>query len=774
MKTIRYILLIVLLSGFFTNSFGQQQETRSISATSGGSSISGKYTIYYGYGNNDNKIIKPFVICEGIDPLNNQDADFVYDQINTLDGNNHFLNDLYYRYYDVIVLDLKYNTVDIEKNADLFIDLIKTINAELITNNSKYRLNVLGVSMGGLIIRYALAKMEKQGLDHRVERYISFDSPHLGANIPLGIQQMLDTYLGPLIDVEEWNTVLNKLHMNDFTARLLAFSTGIFGCNLAEFNSNAVNRADFSAAFEMSAVFMHDNIWRQSFLNNLSDVGSFPKKCRSIAVSMGTNKTYQGFDGGASLLNISKNFTLVDYSLELPWDLGPMDFKWTPLGINNDAKAMPGDNLGRTFNTSITTQPLINSDIIQSSFTKHYFEHDNLVVPKNCNLDNVPGSNYSLLEAGLSDYISWLDKNVTIPIDISTKVCPLDAIPFVGDMCQTVGVHFDVTFNASDILGTPTSATDFAFCFVPTISALGINNADWFDDIKNIIPTYPYPNNKSVTPFDAIQFSKYNNYHAYMPNYYIKDDGTYDEDDDVYNFLKTELIPANLYIQNRTFDNSYSNVFEANTITIGNNVDPVANRSSIGNVSSNVGSDITFSVPQNGKITLNPGCSFTSNAHFVTNNTSYQSTTTTLKNYVDKLKNTKVHIDTNKVSNSATILKPISTEKVINKSIVITDGSQESGYISQNVEYQIAKTKIEIYPNPISKEGKVYLEIAKSTKVNIDILSIQGVVIKNIINSTYIPGVYVVNFDTEDLSKGIYFCNISYENTNNTIKLIVE
>ncbi len=40
--------------------------------------------------------------------------------------------------------------------------------------------------MGGVIARYALRKMEDAGMEHQVSLYISHDSPHLGANVPLG------------------------------------------------------------------------------------------------------------------------------------------------------------------------------------------------------------------------------------------------------------------------------------------------------------------------------------------------------------------------------------------------------------------------------------------------------------------------------------------------------------------------------------------------------------------------------------------------------------
>lgn len=45
-----------------------------------------------------------------------------------------------------------------------------------------------GFSMGGIVTRYALARMEQQRVDHRVGVYFSWDSPHRGAVIPIGLQ----------------------------------------------------------------------------------------------------------------------------------------------------------------------------------------------------------------------------------------------------------------------------------------------------------------------------------------------------------------------------------------------------------------------------------------------------------------------------------------------------------------------------------------------------------------------------------------------------------
>ena len=47
---------------------------------------------------------------------------------------------------------------------------------------------------GGLCSRYALAWMEQQQILHSVRTWISFDSPHGGADIPLGLQYWIDFF----------------------------------------------------------------------------------------------------------------------------------------------------------------------------------------------------------------------------------------------------------------------------------------------------------------------------------------------------------------------------------------------------------------------------------------------------------------------------------------------------------------------------------------------------------------------------------------------------
>lgn len=80
----------------------------------------------------------------------------------------------------------------IERNAFTLISLMRHIKS---IQQGTEEAVVIGPSMGGLISRYALAYMEKKyaetGLEkwnHNTRLWVSFDSPHQGANIPIAVQ----------------------------------------------------------------------------------------------------------------------------------------------------------------------------------------------------------------------------------------------------------------------------------------------------------------------------------------------------------------------------------------------------------------------------------------------------------------------------------------------------------------------------------------------------------------------------------------------------------
>ena len=158
---------------------------------------------------------KPIIIIDGFDPTDSRPiagytdgstGEFVngiYELLNFDDnGSPSNLADLVRAEgFDVVILNFpEYTraadgkTIDggtdfIERNAMLLVDLIDIINLQKVGTNKNV---IIGPSMGGLISRYALNYMESQSLNHDTRLWLSFDSPHNGANVPIGFQHLFN------------------------------------------------------------------------------------------------------------------------------------------------------------------------------------------------------------------------------------------------------------------------------------------------------------------------------------------------------------------------------------------------------------------------------------------------------------------------------------------------------------------------------------------------------------------------------------------------------
>lgn len=178
-------------------------KVESFSHTSGGAVISARASVFYAKSNSSQSIKKPFVVVEGFDPvdlctvgeqlgisLKSASGTGYYDSGFTT-ARSYYSGVLYSDsgiadIYDVIYVDWMNSEADIRDNARLLMKIIDWVNAEKITAGSEEPNVVLGESMGGLVVRYALRTMELEGKPHETTVYISHDSPHLGAHIPLG------------------------------------------------------------------------------------------------------------------------------------------------------------------------------------------------------------------------------------------------------------------------------------------------------------------------------------------------------------------------------------------------------------------------------------------------------------------------------------------------------------------------------------------------------------------------------------------------------------
>ncbi len=156
----------------------------------------GEYQIYYD--NVDGILDKPIIFVDGFDPGDSRTISTMYSALNFGNPVENLADVVRDEGYDLIVLNFPTYTstsdgstvIDggadfIQRNAFILVELLNIINAMKVGSEQNV---VIGPSMGGLISRYALRYMEQNALTHDTRLYISFDSPHLGANIPISIQ----------------------------------------------------------------------------------------------------------------------------------------------------------------------------------------------------------------------------------------------------------------------------------------------------------------------------------------------------------------------------------------------------------------------------------------------------------------------------------------------------------------------------------------------------------------------------------------------------------
>lgn len=133
----------------------------------------------------DNVFDKPVIIVEGFDP----DGSLTINELKYRFSENDFRQILKAYGYDLVYVDFTNNSALIENNAKVLEAVINKVNQEKSGNAPNH---VIGFSMGGLIARWCLRDMEERSLDHEVENYFSYDAPHQGANLPLGLQYLFN------------------------------------------------------------------------------------------------------------------------------------------------------------------------------------------------------------------------------------------------------------------------------------------------------------------------------------------------------------------------------------------------------------------------------------------------------------------------------------------------------------------------------------------------------------------------------------------------------
>ena len=189
----------------------------------------GEYEIFLD--NVDGVLDNPIIVIDGFDPGDSRDIPALYA---ALDFNGSNLADILRdEGYDMVALNFPQYTTNgndidggadyIQRNAMVLIELINLINNQKVGNEE---LVVIGPSMGGLIARYGLSYMEQNSLSHETRLYISFDSPHLGANIPIGFQYLINYFAKDQANAEAQLIVDNVLNSSAAKEMLIDHYSG--------------------------------------------------------------------------------------------------------------------------------------------------------------------------------------------------------------------------------------------------------------------------------------------------------------------------------------------------------------------------------------------------------------------------------------------------------------------------------------------------------------------------------------------------------------------
>ena len=122
---------------------------------------------------------RPVIMVEGFDPVNTTFPSYYYGKA------MNFLNKIRSLDADVIIFNFADGGIDLADNAEIIKGFTRYI--ETIQQGSQ-KVILTGLSMGGVIARYALASAEAENLPLNVSHFISIDSPQHGALLPRDFQ----------------------------------------------------------------------------------------------------------------------------------------------------------------------------------------------------------------------------------------------------------------------------------------------------------------------------------------------------------------------------------------------------------------------------------------------------------------------------------------------------------------------------------------------------------------------------------------------------------
>ncbi|WP_250433059.1 T9SS type A sorting domain-containing protein [Hanstruepera flava] len=308
MKKITLLFVLIISSVLYAQTPGGESAITTIDATIpyqgfGEPSAllgSGEYKIFYD--NVDGVLDKPIIFVDGFDPNDSRDIDSMYSLLDYGNSNENLGDIVRDEGYDLIVLNFPEEYLSptdgttlirggadfIQRNAYILVELINTINQDKVMDAEQNV--VIGPSMGGLISRYALTYMESQTLDHDTRLYISFDSPHQGAHVPIGIQYLFNYMVNGDPGISEAEPLVSGL-LNSAAAKQMLIDHYLAHVDGSGYNQAAITHTPIGAPN-----------FRDAFQTELDGMG-FPQDSRNVSITNGSGSGQMTGTPGTELIN---------------------------------------------------------------------------------------------------------------------------------------------------------------------------------------------------------------------------------------------------------------------------------------------------------------------------------------------------------------------------------------------------------------------------------------------------------------------------------------
>lgn len=233
----------------------------------------------------DGRIKNPLIFVEGFDPvtpltkINDGYGIGNFNKLMEKLDNSESFSKLLLKNFDIVYVDWKDSENYIQANANTLTKIIEWLNQEKKLANSKNGNVIIGQSMGGLIVRYSLKTMENNNKSHETTHFVSYDTPHLGANVPIGILYALH---GTMSFLENKKIIGHYIDKKTDSGTYLELAERIAHSNAAR--QMLVNYVDFGGNLNNS---LH-NSWQDELATLGFPQGDKNRDFKNIAIANGS------------------------------------------------------------------------------------------------------------------------------------------------------------------------------------------------------------------------------------------------------------------------------------------------------------------------------------------------------------------------------------------------------------------------------------------------------------------------------------------------------